>query len=78
LEESIGRDLAIDYRKMAGIILLLDLLKKNPSLATESLHSYSLFSATVAARKPFASRAIFGCVKVDHVATLTKAYTFEV
>ncbi|URE16686.1 hypothetical protein MUK42_35382, partial [Musa troglodytarum] len=54
---------------MAGIILLLDFLKKNPSLATQSLHSYSLFSATVAASaaaasvaagKPFASRAIFG------------------
>lgn len=74
LEESRGRDLAVDYRKMAGIILLLDFLKKNPSLATQSLHSYSLFSATVAASaaaasvaagKPFASRAIFGCVSIE-------------
>ncbi|WOK92287.1 hypothetical protein Cni_G00978 [Canna indica] len=54
---------------MSGIALLLDLLKKNPSLATQSLHSYSLLSATVAASaaaasvaavNPFAYRAIFG------------------
>ncbi|KAF8409718.1 hypothetical protein HHK36_005797 [Tetracentron sinense] len=56
---------------MAGIALLLDLLRKNPSLSTQSLHSYGLFSATVAASaaaasvaagKPFASRVLFGYV----------------
>ncbi|XP_074578598.1 uncharacterized protein LOC141835071 [Curcuma longa] len=54
---------------MAGIAILLDLLKGNTGLSTQSHHSYSLFSAAVAASaaaasisagKPFASRAIFG------------------
>lgn len=56
---------------MAGIALLLDLLKKNPSVSGQALHSYGLFSATVAASaaaasvaagKPFASRFLFRCV----------------
>lgn len=55
---------------MAGIAIVLDLLRKNPSIYTgQSLHSYGLFSATVAASAaatavsagiPFASRALFG------------------
>lgn len=55
---------------MAGIALLLDLLRKNPSWSsTQTLHSHGLFSATVAAsaaaasvaaRTPFASRFLFG------------------
>ena len=55
---------------MAGIAIVLDLLRKNPSLYTgQSLHSYGLFSATAAASAaaaaisagtPFASRALFG------------------
>ncbi|KAG6491149.1 hypothetical protein ZIOFF_052481 [Zingiber officinale] len=54
---------------MAGIAILLDLWKGNPGLSTQSHHSYSLFSAAVAASaaaasisagKPFASRAFFG------------------
>ncbi|XP_058115451.1 uncharacterized protein LOC131258267 [Magnolia sinica] len=54
---------------MAGIALLLDLLKKNPGFASQSLHSHGLFSATVAASAaaasvaagwPFASRFLFG------------------
>ncbi|KAG2728466.1 hypothetical protein I3843_01G201700 [Carya illinoinensis] len=60
---------------MAGIAIVLDLLRKNPSLYTgQSLHSYGLFSATVAASAaaaavsagtPFASRALFG-ISVAH------------
>jgi hypothetical protein len=55
---------------MAGIAIVLDVLRKNPSLYTgQSLHSYGLFSATAAASAaaaaisagtPFASRALFG------------------
>jgi hypothetical protein len=55
---------------MAGIAIVLDVLRKNPSLYTgQSLHSYGLFSATAAAAAaaaaisagtPFASRALFG------------------
>ncbi|KAJ4981725.1 hypothetical protein NE237_032562 [Protea cynaroides] len=54
---------------MAGIALLLELLRKNPSVSTQTLHSYGLFSATVAASaaaasvgagRPFASRVLFG------------------
>ncbi|XP_077209851.1 uncharacterized protein LOC143845412 [Tasmannia lanceolata] len=54
---------------MAGIALLLDLLKKNPNFSSQALHSYGLFSATVAASaaaasisagRPFASRFLFG------------------
>jgi hypothetical protein len=54
---------------MAGIAIVLDVLRKNPSLYTGSLHSYGLFSATAAASAaaaaisagtPFASRALFG------------------
>ncbi|KAJ4976982.1 hypothetical protein NE237_002088 [Protea cynaroides] len=54
---------------MAGIALLLDLLRKNPSVSTQTLHSYGLFSASVAASaaaasvaagRPFASRFLFG------------------
>ncbi|XP_071702632.1 uncharacterized protein [Rutidosis leptorrhynchoides] len=54
---------------MAGIGLLKDLLKKNPSVNGQTLHSTGLYSATlaassaaayVAAGTPFASRALFG------------------
>ncbi|KAJ8643744.1 hypothetical protein MRB53_005492 [Persea americana] len=54
---------------MAGIALLLDLLKKNPSVSGQALHSYGLFSATIAASaaaasvaagRPFPSRFLFG------------------
>ncbi|XP_057464757.1 uncharacterized protein LOC130754547 [Actinidia eriantha] len=54
---------------MAGIVIALDLLRKNPSWAGQTLHSYGLFSAklaasaaaaSVAAGTPFASRALFG------------------
>ncbi|KAF6145057.1 hypothetical protein GIB67_013408 [Kingdonia uniflora] len=49
---------------MSGIALLLDLWRKNPNFSTQNLHSYGLFSATVAASvasgRPFASRALFG------------------
>ncbi|KAK6791878.1 hypothetical protein RDI58_010959 [Solanum bulbocastanum] len=54
---------------MAGIAILLDLLKKNPSFNGQTLHSYGIFSAklattaaaaSVAASYPFASRAFFG------------------
>ena len=56
--------------KMAGIAILLDLCRKNPSFFSgQALHSYGSFSATaavsaaaasVAAATPFASRALFG------------------
>ncbi|XP_042481165.1 uncharacterized protein LOC122061770 [Macadamia integrifolia] len=54
---------------MAGIAILLDILRKNPSVSTTTLHSYGLFSASVAASaaaasvaagRPFASRFLFG------------------
>ncbi|KAK1406952.1 hypothetical protein QVD17_38562 [Tagetes erecta] len=54
---------------MAGIGLLMDLLRKNPSVNGQTLHSTGLYSATVAASSaaayvaagtPFASRALFG------------------
>lgn len=54
---------------MAGIAILLDLLKKNPSFNGQTLHSYGVFSAklattaaaaSVAASYPFAARAFFG------------------
>ncbi|XP_049391237.1 uncharacterized protein LOC125855550 [Solanum stenotomum] len=54
---------------MAGVAILLDLLKKNPSFNGQTLHSYGIFSAklattaaaaSVAASYPFASRAFFG------------------
>ncbi|XP_072990807.1 uncharacterized protein [Typha latifolia] len=54
---------------MAGIALLIDLLARKSSLSSQSLHSYGYFSAAVAASaaaasvaagKPFPSRAIFG------------------
>ncbi|KAL6966061.1 hypothetical protein U1Q18_024000 [Sarracenia purpurea var. burkii] len=56
---------------MAGIAIALDLLRKNQAWSTQTLHSYGLFSATlaastaaasVAAGAPFASRALFGNV----------------
>ncbi|XP_059432407.1 uncharacterized protein LOC132165747 [Corylus avellana] len=60
---------------MAGIAIVLDVLRKNPSLYTgQSLHSYGFFSATAAASAaaaaisagtPFASRALFG-IPVAH------------
>ncbi|KAA8523559.1 hypothetical protein F0562_009982 [Nyssa sinensis] len=59
---------------MAGIALVLDLLRKNPSLGGQTLHSYGLFSATlaastaaasVAAGTPFASRALFGIAGIS-------------
>ncbi|KAK9072244.1 hypothetical protein SSX86_008677 [Deinandra increscens subsp. villosa] len=52
-----------------GIALLMDLLRKNPSLNGQTLHSTGLYSATlaassaaayVAAGTPFASRTLFG------------------
>lgn len=56
--------------KMAGIAILLDLWRKNPSFFSgQTLHSYGSFSATaaasaaaasVAAATPFASRFLFG------------------
>lgn len=55
---------------MAGIAIILDLLKKKQALSTaQSLHSFTLLSsvaaasaaaATISAGKPFASRYIFG------------------
>lgn len=54
---------------MAGVALLMDLLRKNPSVNGQTLHSTGLYSATVAASSaavyaaastPFASRALFG------------------
>lgn len=54
---------------MAGIAILLDLLRKNPSFTGQTLHSYGGFSAklatsaaaaSVAASYPFAARAFFG------------------
>ncbi|KAI3686129.1 hypothetical protein L1987_79801 [Smallanthus sonchifolius] len=55
---------------MAGIALLMDLLRKNPSVNGQTLHSTGLYSATIAASSaaaayvstntPFASRALFG------------------
>ncbi|XP_041001484.1 uncharacterized protein LOC121247191 [Juglans microcarpa x Juglans regia] len=60
---------------MAGIAIVLDLLRKKPSLYTgQSLHSNGLLSATAAASAaaaavsagtPFASRALFG-ISVAH------------
>ncbi|XWS27741.1 hypothetical protein CRYUN_Cryun25bG0006700 [Craigia yunnanensis] len=61
---------------MAGIAILLDLCKKNPSFCSpQSFHSSGFFSAsaaavsaaaTVAAGTPFASRFLFGNPKVSH------------
>lgn len=58
---------------MAGIAIILDLLRKNPSFhSQQSFHSSGLFSASsaaslaaasVAASAPFASRFLFGCPK---------------
>ncbi|MCL7043199.1 hypothetical protein MKW94_029531 [Papaver nudicaule] len=54
---------------MAGIALLVDLLKKNPGITSQTFHSTKLFSASIAASaaaasvfgdKPFASRFLFG------------------
>ncbi|KAJ9568175.1 hypothetical protein OSB04_004141 [Centaurea solstitialis] len=54
---------------MAGIALLTDLLKKNPTVNGQTLRSTGLYSATLAASSaaayaaanaPFASRALFG------------------
>ncbi|KAD4386099.1 hypothetical protein E3N88_26268 [Mikania micrantha] len=54
---------------MAGIALLMDLWRKNPSVNGQTLHSTGLYSATIAASSaaayvaagaPFASRALFG------------------
>ncbi|XWS11344.1 hypothetical protein CRYUN_Cryun38cG0075800 [Craigia yunnanensis] len=61
---------------MAGIAILLDLCKKNPSFCSpQSFHSSGFFSAsaaaasaaaTIAAGTPFASRFLFGYPKVSH------------
>ncbi|XVE96651.1 hypothetical protein REPUB_Repub02eG0241100 [Reevesia pubescens] len=61
---------------MAGIAILLDLCKKNPSFCSpQSFQSSGFFSATaaaasaaasVAAGTPFASRLLFGYPKVSH------------
>ncbi|XP_022716756.1 uncharacterized protein LOC111275596 [Durio zibethinus] len=61
---------------MAGIAILLDLCKKNPSFCSpQSFHSSGFFSAsaaaasaaaTFAAGTPFASRFLFGYPKVSH------------
>ncbi|CAA2956456.1 uncharacterized protein LOC111374187 [Olea europaea subsp. europaea] len=54
---------------MAGVAIVLDLLRKNPGLNGQTLHSSGLFSSTVAASAaaasvaagtPFATRAFFG------------------
>lgn len=55
---------------MAGVAIVLDLLRKNPNLySTQSIHSYALCSAkaaasaaavSIAAGTPFASRFLFG------------------
>lgn len=54
---------------MAGIAIVMDLLRKNPSLTGRTVHSYGLFSAKVAASAaatsaaamaPFATWAFFG------------------
>ncbi|CAH9115717.1 unnamed protein product [Cuscuta europaea] len=55
---------------MAGVAIVLDLLRKNPSSTGHTLHSYGVLSAQVAASAaaasiaaattPFASRAFFG------------------
>lgn len=50
---------------MAGIAIVLDLLRKNPSFSSPSFHSYGLFSATLAASTAaagahFVPRAFFG------------------
>lgn len=54
---------------MAGVAIVLDLLRKNPGLNGQTLHSSGLFSSTVAASAaaasvaagtPFAARAFFG------------------
>nr|XP_016447766.1 PREDICTED: uncharacterized protein LOC107772810 [Nicotiana tabacum] len=55
---------------MAGIAIVLDLLRKNPSFTGQTLNSYGAFSAkvaasaaaasSVAATYPFAARAFFG------------------
>ncbi|KAI7734416.1 hypothetical protein M8C21_004065 [Ambrosia artemisiifolia] len=55
---------------MAGIALLMDLLKKNPNINGQTLHSSGLYSATLAASSsaaayvasgiPFASSPLFG------------------
>ncbi|KAH0671470.1 uncharacterized protein [Solanum tuberosum] len=54
---------------MAGIAIVVDLLRKNPSLTGQAFHSHGVFSAklaasaaaaSVAASYPFASRAFFG------------------
>ncbi|XP_059666548.1 uncharacterized protein LOC132312268 [Cornus florida] len=54
---------------MAGIAIILDLLRKNSSFGAQTLHSYGPFSASLAASTaaasfaagyPFASRALFG------------------
>lgn len=60
---------------MVGIAIVLDVLRKNPSLCTgQSLHSYGLFTATAAASaaaaaisagSPFVSRTLFG-ITVAH------------
>lgn len=42
---------------MAGIALVLDLLRKNPSLTTQSLHASGFFSAKAAASAAAASVA---------------------
>ncbi|KAF5730488.1 hypothetical protein HS088_TW19G00078 [Tripterygium wilfordii] len=56
---------------MAGIAIILDLLRKNPSFySTQSVHSSGFFSATAAAASigasaPFASRFLFGYPKTQ-------------
>lgn len=59
---------------MAGIAIVLDLLRKNPSFTGQTLNSYGAFSAkvaasaaaasSVAATYPFAARAFFGYVYI--------------
>lgn len=44
--------------RMAGVALVLDLLKKNPSLISPTLHSCGLFSAKTAASSAAASAAV--------------------
>ncbi|KAG6727404.1 hypothetical protein I3842_02G127200 [Carya illinoinensis] len=72
---------------MAGIAIVLDLLRKKPSLYTgQSLHSYGLLSATAAASAaaaavsagtPFASRALFGSFLMFYLPLLEPHSTTE-
>ncbi|PRQ35186.1 hypothetical protein RchiOBHm_Chr5g0077271 [Rosa chinensis] len=75
---------------MAGIAIVLDLLRKNPSLTTQSLHASGFFSAkaaaaaaSVAAGAPYVYKSFFSNFRVpvaycDAGATLSEDYTSNV